>query len=42
MKARKEGKKRRFRLSEERRKQLIALFLVLIMVGSVMVLLFSY
>ena len=42
-KKRKKGEKRkRFHLSKDRRKQLIALFLVLIMVGSVLVLVFSY
>ncbi len=34
-------KKKRFHLSEERRKQLIALFLVIIMIGSAFVLLAS-
>lgn len=35
-------KKKRFQLSKERKQQLVALFLVLLMLGSAFVLLFSY
>jgi len=38
----KEDKKKRFRMSAERKKQLIALFLVFLMLGSALVLLVSY
>jgi hypothetical protein len=35
-------KKKRFQLSKERKKQLIALFLVFLMIGSALVLLVTY
>ena len=35
-------KKKRFQLSKERKKQLLALFLVFLMIGSALVLLVSY
>jgi hypothetical protein len=35
-------KKKRFQLSNERKKQLLAIFLVFLMLGSALVLIFSY
>ncbi|NIP35033.1 MAG: hypothetical protein GWN18_08850 [Thermoplasmata archaeon] len=35
-------KKKRFQLSKERKKQLLAMFLVFLMLGSALVILFTY
>ena len=35
-------KKKRFQLSKERKKQILALFLVFLMLGSALVILFTY